>query len=114
MDNNLPCFHIDVTEKMTENGKTVVHKLNNYTAKICKIHSQLSELPDEITAEKETKAPIGVDLPRLYYSNLAVKLSGLTEDILLSQFSVLRVCFTANKSEKKYDFQFKFVSGTPY
>lgn len=106
MTTALPSFQIEITEELSGAGKTIIHKLNMNTARICKEVNAKQEAPEAAMAEEEVIALIGEQFPKPFYTKIATQLSALDREKLLEHFADLRICFRATKSQKNYHFQF--------
>lgn len=103
----LPSFHIEVTEQLSLTGKAYLHRINANTSRICNLIKPSLTSIDQVLVEKASGEPIGTTNPKSFYSRIAVQLSGIDEHDLSDHFADLRICYTATRSQKNYDFHFK-------
>ena len=106
VNNSLPSFHIEVIEQLGENGKVYLHRTNSNTSRICMLINSATNPSAEVLLEKVAEEPIPTLNLRSYYSKIAAELSSLNPQELLDNFSDLRICFSANRSQKNYNFKF--------
>lgn len=102
----LPSFHIEVTEEIGQNGKAFMHRINSNTSRICTLISPSFNPSAEILVEKVPDLPVATLYPKSFYTKIATELCSLNQQELLDNFSDLRICFSANRSQKNYNFQF--------
>lgn len=102
----LPAFHIVVSEEPVNQDMNLIHRLGTNTIRICKDLKPEVVLVESVSTTKPKAISFDEESPKSFYSRIAIELSTLDNQQLLSHFSGIRVSHKITRSERKYQFKF--------
>jgi hypothetical protein len=106
MENKLPSFEIVITDEKWLDGEHIVYKLSYDTMTICNKLHPASAVLDFYADKKVTHDSIYILKPDKFYSDVAIRLSGVNKKKLIQKFDRIKVTFKKNGTAEEYEFKF--------
>lgn len=104
---NKSAFEIVITDEQWLDGERIVHKPGYDTMNICRLLHPTFDVLDYVDIRKTTDYdPVGIQHPEKYYTDIALRLCGVSKEKLRENFSNISIHYQLPGVDKKYEFDF--------